>query len=153
MGDPKRKTTNRGVGPTRPSGMHVLEQVEVDGRPLSFRNTVPVAAPEAKTGQRPRVTLAREEEPPMTEKRERRAIRVDEVALKRWSIRRPIGVHPRIADVSKIDSAPLEPREAFVLQLIDGTLSLSDLVDIAGLSPEEIERIVARLTRLGLVTT
>lgn len=140
--------------------MLVRPQREVDGRPFELRNTIPVtsAVVEPKTGQRPRVTLAREEAPmsdppPVTEKGERRAVRVDEVALKRWSIRRPIGVHPRIADPSKIDSAPLEPREAFVLQLIDGTLSLSDLADVSGFAHDDVERIVSRLTRLGLVTT
>ena len=93
----------------------------------------------------PRSASARRSRP------EREALRVDEVRSKRLSVRGVIEPQPRIVDAKRISKAPLDTREAFILQLIDGQTTVSELVDISGLALEELDRILARLIRLGIV--
>lgn len=138
--------------PARKSGTVPRPEVEVDGRPLALRNTIPATASakqgakeEPATGQRPRLPAERGSKPA------REAIRVDQVGSRRPSIRGPVEVRPRIIDASRVGRAPLDARHAFVLQLIEGRFTMSELADVSGLALEDIERIVGRLTRLGIV--
>lgn len=83
----------------------------------------------------------------------RAAIRVDEVPVsaKKITLRGPVELKPRIVNAERISRAPLDARDAFLLQLIDGTLSATDLVDASGFAEAEVEAILARLARLGIV--
>lgn len=57
-----------------------------------------------------------------------------------------------IASSATIASAPLDSRSAFVLSLVDGTSSVPAIVDASGLAEDEVIGILARLTRLGLIS-
>ncbi len=134
-----------------------------------------ILAPESPTGTRRRATLGIEalaparaeaidgmppisisETPPAPksnpgERRKREAVRVDEVHSKRITIRGAAESRPRVVDTKRIARAPLESRDAFVIQLIDGTMTMSELSDASGIPEGELEGIVARLIRLGIV--
>lgn len=155
--------------------------IEVDGRPFAFRNTIPAnpdppMPPEAKTGQRARATLemgsrtgheptptppatvvieeATRQEPPASVARPRQGrdpIRVDDLSSKRTTIRGPVGIRPRVVDASRVAHAPLDTRHAFVLQLIDGMLTPTELADASGFAQEEVDQILARLVRLAII--
>ena len=151
MVDSKR-SPKPAADPARESGTVPRPDVEVDGRPLALRNTIPATSStkepmneEPATGQRPRLPSERGSKPA------REAIRVDQLGSKRPSIRGPVEVRPRIVDASRVGSAPLDARHAFVLQLIEGRFTMSELADVSGMALEDIERIVTRLTRLGIV--
>jgi hypothetical protein len=83
----------------------------------------------------------------------RPAIRVDEVPVsaKKITLRGPVELKPRVVNASRIQHAPLDARDAFLLQLIDGTMSSTDLVDASGFGQEDVDSILARLARLGIV--
>lgn len=121
MGQPKRHSTKPGMGPTRASGM------------LAMR--------------------ADERAPKVTQKRRREAIRVDEVGERapKITLKTPAERRPRVVDRSRIQHAPLGSRDAFVLQMIDGTFTVTDLCDATGATEQELDEILARLVRLGLV--
>lgn len=86
-------------------------------------------------------------------KASRQAIRVDQVDVsgKKITLRGPVELKPRIVNADRISRAPLDSRDGFLLQLIDGTLSTTDLVDASGFTEAEVEAILARLARLGIV--
>ena len=44
----------------------------------------------------------------------------------------------------QVDMTPIDSRDAFVLSLIDGKLSVSSIVDIAGMPRQEIDAIFER---------
>jgi hypothetical protein len=85
---------------------------------------------------------------------EREPLRVDQVdklRSKRISVRGVVEPQPRIVDAKRISRAPLDARDGFVLQLIDGKTTMSELVDASGIAADDLERLVARLVRLGIV--
>lgn len=59
---------------------------------------------------------------------------------------------PRLVDRQRVSEAPLSTREAFVLALVDGGLTVRDLVDAASMPEREVSAILARLVNLGLVS-
>jgi hypothetical protein len=85
----------------------------------------------------------------------RRALWVDEVVtgVTRMPSRPAKSGVPRLArgtnrDISK---APLGPREAFLLSRIDGTATAEELSDMTSMPLEEVNAILERMKRLGLV--
>src|SRR5205085_11730703 len=86
----------------------------------------------------------------------RAAIRVDEVVVpqkaKKITLRDHVEATPRIVNREAIARAPLDARDGFFLQLVDGKMSTSDLVDASGFSEADVDAILARLARLGIVT-
>lgn len=50
-----------------------------------------------------------------------------------------------------VRTAPLDPRDAFILGLVDRHPALEEIVDISGMSEEDVGEIVGRLIGLGLV--
>jgi predicted Rossmann fold nucleotide-binding protein DprA/Smf involved in DNA uptake len=80
----------------------------------------------------------------------RGAIRVDEVEIQALSLASTI-VTPRRTDKLDIKSAPLEPREAFLLELVDGRSSADDLADLTGMTRAEVLTALRRLERLGFL--
>ena len=83
----------------------------------------------------------------------RAAIRVDDVGVsaKKITLRGPVELKPRIVNAERISRAPLDARDAFVLQLIDGKHSTTDLIDASGFAEADVDAILARLARLGIV--
>jgi hypothetical protein len=62
------------------------------------------------------------------------------------------GSKPQIVDRKRIPDAPLTAREAFLLALVDGALTVEDLVDAAAMPEREVTAILTRLVRLGIVS-
>jgi hypothetical protein len=82
---------------------------------------------------------------------QRQSIREDDVGSTRIVARKE-ALRPAIVDPKRLAKAPLGPREAFLLSLIDGTLTVPDLVDAAGMPSAEVTAILERLVRLGIVS-
>jgi hypothetical protein len=60
---------------------------------------------------------------------------------------------PRLARArDELGKAPLAHRDWYILALIDGQTSVQALVDIAGMEPDDVLRILQRLRRLALIT-
>ena len=60
---------------------------------------------------------------------------------------------PRIARAKQeLACAPLEHRDWYVLALLDGRTSVQGIVDISGMEPDDVLRILQRLRRLALIT-
>jgi len=60
---------------------------------------------------------------------------------------------PRVVRArADLASAPIGPREAFLLALVDGSTSVQGLVDVAAMPEAEVVQILERLRRLGIVT-
>jgi hypothetical protein len=53
---------------------------------------------------------------------------------------------------NELTSAPIDHRDAFVISLIDGRMSVGAIVDVSGMSTPEIVAILERLARLGIVS-
>ena len=51
----------------------------------------------------------------------------------------------------ELDDAPIEHRDCYILALLDGETSVKGLVDIAGMEPDDVLRILQRLRRLSLI--
>lgn len=133
----------------------------------------PVMDPESGTGTRRRLTLGIEglaperqgtkegmsavaiETTPSSsksgERRKREALRVDEVRAQKVTLRGAAESRPRVVDRKRVARAPLESRDAFVIQMIDGTMTMSELADASGIAEADLDQIVARLIRLGIV--
>lgn len=58
---------------------------------------------------------------------------------------------PRLVAGIDVRALPLAPAEAFVLALVDGATSESEIVSSTGLSPEAVSGTIARLIELGAV--
>jgi hypothetical protein len=56
-----------------------------------------------------------------------------------------------VMNVSRIRALPIGPREAFLLAHVDGSSNVHTLVDITGMTPLEVVRILERLTDLGAI--
>lgn len=54
---------------------------------------------------------------------------------------------------AEIAAAPIDHRAGFLLAHIDGKTSVQGLVDIAGMGEDEVQQILDRLRRLGIVAT
>ena len=63
-----------------------------------------------------------------------------------------LGAVLRVA-VGPVDlrALPLDHREGFILSLIDGDTNLATLIDLSGMDPDEVTRIVDRLLTLGAI--
>lgn len=53
---------------------------------------------------------------------------------------------------AELTDAPIDPRDAFVISLIDGTTNITAIVDASGIPEAEIGAILERLVRLGIVS-
>ncbi|GEM_PF-2427704 len=98
-------------------------------------------APEATTGTHRK----RSNRPPVT---------VDEVgaaAVKLARTTRREGAPKLVASRATVAKAPIDSRAAFVLSLVDGRNTASAIVDMSGMPAEEVNAILARLARLGLI--
>lgn len=101
----------------------------------------PTSGDRAATGKRPKTSR-----PP---------VRVDEVgdvavAIARRASRPPT---PRVLKSrSQLSALPIDHRDAFVLSLIDGKMSLQALVDVAAMPRDEVLEILQRLEQLGVVS-
>jgi hypothetical protein len=174
MANARRRKTKTGMGAVNPSSG---VRPKPDDVPLERRDTelqFDPARPEATTGQRRRFTQdianafgerhdtvpeMRVSAPPASgpitkpPREPRTAIRVDEVPVsaRKITLRGPVELKPRIVNAERISRAPLDARDAFLLQLVDGKMSLTDLVDASGFSEADVDSILARLARLGIV--
>src|SRR5262245_20240800 len=102
----------------------------------------PAASDPPASSERPKKKTARE------------PLRVDEVRprAKKVTFRGAVAQVPRLVKGARIAKAPLDPRDGFVLSMIDGVLSLPELADATGMTEAAVENIVARLVRLGIVS-
>lgn len=91
---------------------------------------------------------------PRTQVGSRPAVRTDEVGTLKLAARAPASRSVVRARLPRADlaSAPIGPREAFVLALLDDVVTVQSLVDMSGLAEPELEAILDRLQRLGLVS-
>ena len=84
----------------------------------------------------------------------RRPLRVDDVGA--TSVVAPhdaaLSSKPKLVDRQRVVGSPLDVRDAFVLSLLDGALTVQDLVDATGIPEPDVSAILARLTRLGIVS-
>jgi len=168
MEKPKRRETQRGLGVggtlppsaakrsgVRERGERDADEASSDDAPISgISRGVTVPAP------------ARASEPPVSERRAasggpaRRArtsrppIRVDDVGDAAVALARKAvwAVTPKVLKSGdELASLPIDHRDAFVLSLIDGRMSVHALVDVAGMPEPEVAAILEKLTRLGIV--
>lgn len=164
MAQPKRRKTAPGLGCTTPNAgpqsdsRIAVPQLPRESKPPPKRRTtrdiamsfVPAEPANASNGfaTNEATTGVKRKRPT------REALQIDEVPVstRKIALPRMVTVVPRIINAALINKAPLDSRDAFVLQLIDGTLSLSDLADVSGVSKADIEGILARLVRLGIIT-
>jgi hypothetical protein len=174
MVNARRRKTKAGMGAvTATSGVHTkAEEIPLERRDTEMQ--FDPARPEATTGARRRFTqdiakafvdrhdtvpemriTAPPQSGPVTKppREPRAAIRVDEVPVsaKKITLRGPVELKPRVVNADRISRAPLDARDAFLLQLIDGTMSSTDLVDASGFTQADVDSILARLARLGIV--
>jgi hypothetical protein len=85
---------------------------------------------------------------------ERQAIRVDEVgALPKLDATRSAArkAKPRVVDRKRVAGSTLTARDAFVLNLVDGTLSVQEIIDTAGMTEEDVMASLTRLVRFGIL--
>ena len=52
---------------------------------------------------------------------------------------------------AELTGSPIDHRDAFVISLIDGKMSVGAIVDVSGMPREEIAAILERLVQLGIV--
>lgn len=82
----------------------------------------------------------------------RQSIREDQVGARAGSYAMSARQAPRLAKGKKdLASAPIDPKAAFLLSQIDGTLTVDDLADLTGMAREDVVAICERMARLGLV--
>jgi len=85
----------------------------------------------------------------------RRPVRTDEVGSGLRFVKSAVGADtvPRVTR-AKTDllSAPMGPREAYVLDVIDGATSVQGLLDVTGMTEAELHQILDRLRRLGIIS-
>jgi hypothetical protein len=134
---------------------------------LHARQVVPTVPPHSGVRDRSNESGSREGQPPSIE---------SEARAEKISGRRPRTSRPpvRVDDVgdvavaiasrvvqkfapkllksrSELTHAPIDPRDAFVLSLIDGKMSVAAIVDISGMAGDEIGSILQRLAGLGII--
>lgn len=65
------------------------------------------------------------------------------------------GMHhvPRLrASAEELTSLPLDPREAFVLSLVDGAATIEEIIDMAGMTEDEVLGDLAALAKQGVLS-
>ena len=86
----------------------------------------------------------------------RRSIREDDLGDSVGRVPDAIGASGRLVPKlirarSEIAAAPIDHRAGFLLAHIDGVTSVQGLVDVTGMPENEVEEILERLRRLGIV--
>lgn len=173
-----RKLTNPGLGAQEsgvqprvrrgstvpPSGVTCPSPSDRKKRPsgdsIAFRPTEPppsiqeVAMASQKPSAKPATPHTGSGELSRTTKRaDRKSVRIDDVGegVLEYSAA-PDQVRPRMLKERKaLAGAPIDHRDAFVLSLIDGRITVATLVDVAGMPEAELRAILARLARLGII--
>jgi hypothetical protein len=153
MENPKRRRiTNRGLGDSGLRPRHVMPDAP---EAADVAAAAPPSGPERARSEPER---ARSEKISTRRERTRSSrppIRVDDVGAAAVAIAskavRTSGVR-LLKTRSELTNAPIDHRDAFVLSLIDGAMSVQALVDVSGFAEEEIVNILARLARLGIVS-
>ncbi len=144
----KRRTlTSPGLGD---SGLHARQVVPTVPPASGVRDrsadrtaageSIPPASAEKVSGRRPRTSR-----PP---------VRVDDVGDVAVAIasRAALTFAPKLLKSrQELTHAPIDPRDAFVLSLIDGKSNVAAIVDISGMASADIAAILARLASLGIV--
>jgi hypothetical protein len=148
---PKRRTlTSPGLGDSGLHARQVVPTVPPSPRDAGVRDpsgdrsaegeSIPPASAEKISGRRPRTSR-----PP---------VRVDDVGDVAVAIasRASLTFAPRLLKSrNELTHAPIDPRDAFVLSLIDGKSNVAAIVDISGMASVEIAGILQRLAGLGIV--
>jgi len=147
------RATELGIEMTRPeakTGSRRRFTQDIANAFMERHDTVrEMPAPSGKPSEAPTSGTQRKSREP------RAAIRVDEVVskkAKKITLRDHVEATPRIVNREAIARAPLDARDGFFLQLIDGKMSTTELVDASGFSEADVDAILARLARLGIVT-
>lgn len=90
-----------------------------------------------------------------TGKRQRQSIREDDVgdaAARFGATPAPSNARPKLVRSRKeLAGAPIDHRDAFVMSLVDGQMTVQTLVDVAGMPEQELVAILTRLRRLGII--
>jgi hypothetical protein len=77
------------------------------------------------------------------------AVDTDDLAV---AVARPSpSSRPRAARGSDVAKAPLDPREAFVLSLVDGSMTAAEIADVSGMSQADVIKTLQKLQTLKLV--
>ena len=157
----KRRLTSRGLGASAPEsrlqpGQPVATVPPTSGiRDRATTSSVPPSEPTSAPLSRD-VPIERAEK--VSTRRaptSRSAVRVDDVGHVAVAI--AIKAAGRIAPKllksrSELTQAPIDPRDAFVISLIDGKMGIAAIVDISGMRSSEVVAILERLARLGIVS-
>jgi hypothetical protein len=135
---PRPRFTSKNQIPTRPDLPAVkMRSTVVPRLPLSDTTPTPLLPP---PGPRPA----------------RHSIAPDDVSvplLEDGALGLLLQTLPRvIRSKDDVARAPLEHRDWYVLALLDGQTSVQGIVDISGMEPDDVLRILQRLRRLGLIT-
>jgi hypothetical protein len=86
--------------------------------------------------------------------KKRPALRVDDVGADaaRMAARTSHDARPKVlVDRRALASAPIDHREAFLVSLVDGAVTVSGLVDVSGMPEGEVHAALRRLVRLGIL--
>jgi hypothetical protein len=78
------------------------------------------------------------------------SIRVDDVGATAASMSADLGI-PRPTLAARRPTGKLETREAWVLSLVDGTMTIEDIADVTGIVRADVKTIVTHLADLGYV--
>jgi len=139
--------------PAPPSGRAV-------SAPPAGAATVPAPPASAPPASGPPASAPPASAPPASQKlpsrqpRSHRPIRVDDVGdtAVRIASKAKRGVVPRVvASPKAVAAAPRDPRDAFVLSMVDGRTSLQAIVDMAGIPEEEVMGILDHLCHSGII--
>jgi hypothetical protein len=93
---------------------------------------------------------------PPQDRKARPALRVDDVGATavRMAARMAQDATPKVlVDRRALASAPIDHREAFLVSLVDGALTVGGLVDVSGMPEGEVHEALRRLARLGILAT
>jgi hypothetical protein len=157
MPEKHRKPTQRGMGAVLESGLVPRSKstaptsgvsTKDEARPLAFRDTVldlemPLAT-DRQSGAAPRrPSDPATKRPPIP--------RTDPVSMPPPPDSIRLGLKPRPRAQKDLATAPLDAREAFLLSLVDGRMTVQDIVDAAAMPKAEAIAILQRLVRLDLV--
>ncbi len=133
-------------GSARPAG-------RASGRPASMRPPRSAAAPTPSPAPYSKPAPSPTPSPIFT-KSQRPSIREDDVgaAVKADAVRGTGQTIPKLLmSKAEIAAAPIDHRAGFLLAHIDGVTSVAALVDICGMPEDELNEILDRLRRLGIV--
>lgn len=86
----------------------------------------------------------------------RPSVRVDDVGDLAVAIASKVvrsGAPRLVKSRAELTEAPIDHRDAFVISLLDGKMSVPAIVDVSGMPEAEIVTILERLVRLGIVAS